>query len=291
MGFAAAALSAPGSLDNMPAALSTQVPMNLFSTWEVDCSSPACVPRLCSLTLAKLLIYKELEKVLSAVVITVKLQGSKHILRSDEIMLPPSGHVKTDLALTSLQYPHSLKREDNSLQIMLQQKQRLKNQTIRGYRTLAVGTIDMAEVMQRPLEGGQMLSLHSTITEASAHVAEVSISSLSSQPTHPEDNTQQVGLKAKSRVHYLETEYEIFSDQQASNDPRHGQDQEEEDFDFEEPKKQQQGEVRSPFMTRQQDANKKVGAWLRRVQVWKEVLDSEQESSEQVPEVEDLDLL
>lgn len=69
-------------------------------------------------------------------------------MRSDEILLPPSGQVKTDLALTiSLQYPHSLKIKGNNLQILLQQKQRLNNQTILGYRTLAMGTMDMAEVM------------------------------------------------------------------------------------------------------------------------------------------------
>ncbi|EPQ14377.1 Phosphofurin acidic cluster sorting protein 2 [Myotis brandtii] len=214
------------------------------------------------------------------------MQGSKNILRSDEILLPPGGQMKTDLALTFLQYPHFLKREGNNLQIMLQQKQRLENQTILGYRTLAVGTIDMAEGMQRPLEGG-----HSTNPEASAHVAEVSISSLSSQPIDPKDSTQQAGPKATSWVHYSEMEYEI-SKQQASHDPGHGQDQEEgEDLDMGEAKKQHEGEV-MPIMTRQQAANKKVGAWLRRVQVWKEALDSEQESSENVPEVEeDLDLL
>ncbi|ELK30996.1 Phosphofurin acidic cluster sorting protein 2 [Myotis davidii] len=157
---------------------------------------------------------------------------------------------------------------------------------------LAVGTIDMAEVMQRPLEGGQMLSLHSTNAEVSAHVAEVSISSLSSQPIDPKDSTQQAGPKAKSRVHYSEMEYEIFSKQQASYDPGHGQDQEErEDLDMGEAKKQHEGEV-MPFMTRQQAANKKVGAWLCRAQEWKEDLDLQQESSEHVPEVEeDLDLL
>ncbi|ELK30995.1 Phosphofurin acidic cluster sorting protein 2 [Myotis davidii] len=99
----------------MPAALNTQAPMNLFSTWEVECSSSTCVPRLCSLTLTKLLIYKKLEKELSTVVVTIKMQGSKNTLRSDEILLPPSGQMKTDLALTfSLQYPHFLKKEGNN---------------------------------------------------------------------------------------------------------------------------------------------------------------------------------
>uniref|UniRef100_G1QEY1 Phosphofurin acidic cluster sorting protein 2 n=1 Tax=Myotis lucifugus TaxID=59463 RepID=G1QEY1_MYOLU len=262
------------------------VPMNIFATWEVDCSSPTCVPRQCSLTLTKLLIYKELAKEVRGVVISVKMQGSNTILRSDEILLPPSGQVNTDLALTfSLQYPHSLKRKGNTLQILLQQKQRLKNQTLLGYKTLAMANINMAELMLRPLQGGQMLSLHSTITETSAHVAEVSISSLTSQPMEVEDSTRQAGPKAKSSFSY--------SDLQASHDPRLWQDQEEEDFNFGEPKKQLQGVGRMPPMTREQYAIKKVGAWLHRAQVHREEeLSLEQESWENVTkEDDDLDVL
>ncbi|KAF3845265.1 hypothetical protein F7725_008428 [Dissostichus mawsoni] len=95
-------------------ALNRPVPMNLFATWEIDGSSPNCVPRLCTLTLKKLV-------------------GSKRILRSHEIVLPPGGSVETDLALTfSLQYPHFLKREGNKLQILLQRRKRYKNRTILG---------------------------------------------------------------------------------------------------------------------------------------------------------------
>ncbi|ELK35836.1 Phosphofurin acidic cluster sorting protein 2 [Myotis davidii] len=140
---AAAALWLPMGLASMPTTLRTPVSLNLFSTWEVDCSSPSCVPRLCSPTLKKLLIYKELEKELITVVISVKMQ---------EIVLPPSRQVETDLALTSLQYPHFLKREGNNLQIMLQQRKCNNKGTILGYNSLALGAIDMAEVMQRPLE-------------------------------------------------------------------------------------------------------------------------------------------
>uniref|UniRef100_A0A8I5QJV1 Phosphofurin acidic cluster sorting protein 2 n=1 Tax=Homo sapiens TaxID=9606 RepID=A0A8I5QJV1_HUMAN len=32
-------------LPGAPGALNTPVPMNLFATWEVDGSSPSCVPR------------------------------------------------------------------------------------------------------------------------------------------------------------------------------------------------------------------------------------------------------
>ncbi|EPQ03145.1 Phosphofurin acidic cluster sorting protein 2 [Myotis brandtii] len=141
---AAAALWLPMGLASMPTTLRTPVPLNLFSTWEVDCSSPSCVPRLCSLTLKKLLIYKELEKELITVVISMKMQ---------KIVLPPSGQVETDLAQTfSLQYPHFLKREGNKLQIMLQQRKCYNKGTILGYNSVALGAIDMAKVMQRPLE-------------------------------------------------------------------------------------------------------------------------------------------
>lgn len=51
----------------------------------------------------------------------------------------------------SLQYPHFLKREGNKLQIMLQRRKRYKNRTILGYKTLAAGSINMAEVSASPL--------------------------------------------------------------------------------------------------------------------------------------------
>ena len=47
------------------------------------------------------------------------------------------------------QYPHFLKREGNKLQIMLQRRKRYKNRTILGYKTLAAGSIHMAEVRRR----------------------------------------------------------------------------------------------------------------------------------------------
>ncbi|XP_040598269.1 phosphofurin acidic cluster sorting protein 2 isoform X1 [Mesocricetus auratus] len=281
-------------LPGTPGALNTPVPMNLFATWEVDGSSPSCVPRLCSLTLKKLAVLRELEKELLSVVIAVKMQGSKRVLRSHEIVLPPSGQVETDLALTfSLQYPHFLKREGNKLQIMLQRRKRYKNRTILGYKTLAAGSINMAEVMQHPSEGGQVLNLCSSIKEASVKVAEIWIVSLSSQPIDHEDSAMQAGPKAKSTDNYSEEEYESFSsEQEASDDAVQGQDLDEDDFDVGKPKKQRRSIVRTTSMTRQQNFKQKVVALLRRFKVSEEVLDSEQDPAEHVPEVEeDLDLL
>ncbi|XP_076195936.1 phosphofurin acidic cluster sorting protein 2 isoform X5 [Aptenodytes patagonicus] len=260
--------------------------MNLFATWEIDGSSPSCVPRLCSLTLKKLVVLKELDKELISGVIAVKMQGSKRILRSHEIVLPPSGHVETELALTfSLQYPHFLKREGNKLQIMLQRRKRYKNRTILGYKTLAVGSINMAEVMQHPTEGGQVLSLFSNIKEAAVKVAEIWIFSLSSQPIDHEDSTMQASQKIKSTDNYSEEEYESFSsEQEASDDAVQGQDLDDDEYELGKPKKQRR--------SIQQNFKQKVVALLKRFKVSDEVLDSEQDPAEHVPEVEeDLDLL
>ncbi|NWW84599.1 PACS2 protein, partial [Rhynochetos jubatus] len=283
-------LSFPGGAG----ALGRPVPMNLFATWEIDGSSPSCVPRLCSLTLKKLVVLKELDKELISGVIAVKMQGSKRILRSHEIVLPPTGHVETELALTfSLQYPHFLKREGNKLQIMLQRRKRYKNRTILGYKTLAVGSINMAEVMQHPTEGGQVLSLFSNIKEAAVKVAEIWIFSLSSQPIDHDDSTMQASQKIKSTDNYSEEEYESFSsEQEASDDAVQGQDLDDDEYELGKPKKQRRSIVRTTSITRQQNFKQKVVALLKRFKVSDEVLDSEQDPAEHVPEVEeDLDLL
>ncbi|NXX25251.1 PACS2 protein, partial [Nicator chloris] len=292
--MAAAAERSRLSFPSGTGALGRPVPMNLFATWEIDGSSPSCVPRLCSLTLKKLVVLKELDKELISGVIAVKMQGSKRILRSHEIVLPPSGHVETELALTfSLQYPHFLKREGNKLQIMLQRRKRYKNRTILGYKTLAVGCINMAEVMQHPTEGGQVLSLFSNIKEAPVKVAEIWIFSLSSQPIDHEDSTMQASQKIKSTDNYSEEEYESFSsEQEASDDAVQGQDLDDDEYEMGKPKKQRRSIVRTTSITRQQNFKQKVVALLKRFKVSDEVLDSEQDPAEHVPEVEeDLDLL
>uniref|UniRef100_A0A671PP22 Phosphofurin acidic cluster sorting protein 2-like n=1 Tax=Sinocyclocheilus anshuiensis TaxID=1608454 RepID=A0A671PP22_9TELE len=178
---------------------SMPVPMNLFATWELDRSSPSCVPRLCSLTLKRLIVLKELDKDLNSLLIAVKIQGSKRVLRSNEYILPPSGLMETELELTfSLQYPHFLKRDANRLQIMLQRRKRYKNRTILGYKTLALGVINMAEVLQHPTDGGQILGLHSNMKDAPTRVAEISVFSLSSQPIDHEYGNGQTGAKTKT---------------------------------------------------------------------------------------------
>uniref|UniRef100_A0A3P9K1K0 Phosphofurin acidic cluster sorting protein 2 n=1 Tax=Oryzias latipes TaxID=8090 RepID=A0A3P9K1K0_ORYLA len=251
-----------GRLSFGSGALNRPVPMNLFATWEIDGSSPNCVPRVCSLTLKKLFVMKELDKELISVVIAVKIQ-----------------------------YPHFLKRDGNKLQIMLQRRKRYKNRTILGYKTLAVGFIDMAEVMQHPTEGGQVLPLCSNQKELLGKVAEILIFSLSSQPIDHEDAALQGGQKTKCSDNYSEEEYESFSsEQEASDDAVQGQDLEDDEFDVRKPKKQRRSIVRTPSITRQQNFRQRVVALLKRFRVSEEVLDSEQDPAEPPPEVEEEDL-
>uniref|UniRef100_A0A8D3E4Y2 Phosphofurin acidic cluster sorting protein 2-like n=1 Tax=Scophthalmus maximus TaxID=52904 RepID=A0A8D3E4Y2_SCOMX len=260
------------------------VPMNLFATWEVDRSSPSCVPRLCSLTLKKLVVLKELDKELNSLSIAVKIQGSKRLLRSNEYILPPSGLMETDLELTfSLQYPHFLKRDANRLQIMLQRRKRYKNRTILGYKTLAVGVINMAEVMQHPTDGGQILGLHSNVKEAPVRVAEISVYSLSSQPIDHEDGSD----RSPDMDNYSEEDDDSYSsEQEASDDAVHGQDLYDEDDEVRKPKKARRKMIRTTSMTRQPNFKQKFVALLKRFKVTDEV------SLDQTQEVEeDLDLL
>uniref|UniRef100_A0A8C6LVB0 Phosphofurin acidic cluster sorting protein 2 n=1 Tax=Nothobranchius furzeri TaxID=105023 RepID=A0A8C6LVB0_NOTFU len=250
-------LSFPGS-----GALNRPVPMNLFATWEIDGSSPNCIPRLCSLTLKKLVVLRDLDKELISVVIAVKIQ-----------------------------YPHFLKREGNKLQIMLQRRKRYKNRTILGYKTLALGSIDMAEVMQHPTEGGQVLPLCSSQKDLLGKVAEIWIFSLSSQPIDHEEAALQAGQKIKCSDNYSEEEYESFSsEQEASDDAVQGQDLEDDEFEVRKPKKQRRSIVRTPSITRQQNFKQRVVALLKRFRVSDEVLDSEQDPAEPPPEVEEEDL-
>ncbi|XP_061914558.1 phosphofurin acidic cluster sorting protein 2 isoform X2 [Entelurus aequoreus] len=274
------------------------VPMNLFATWEIDRSSPNCVPRLCSLTLKKLVVLKELDKELNSLSIAVKIQGSKRLLRSNEYVLPPSGLMETDLELTfSLQYPHFLKRDANRLQIMLQRRKRYKNRTILGYKTLAVGVINMAEVMQHPTDGGQILGLHSNVKEAPVRVAEISVYSLSSQPIDHEDSSGQAGRKTKTSDrspdmdNYSEEDDDSYSsEQEGSDDAGHGQELYDEDDEVRKPKKARRKMIRTTSMTRQPNFKQKFVALLKRFKVTDEVLDSDPVDQTQEVE-EDLDLL
>ena len=71
-----------------------------------------------------------------------------------DIYIRPFVHVSSELCkliifriyLFLLQYPHFLKRDGNKLHIMLQRRKKYKNRTIPGYKTLAAGQVNMAQV-------------------------------------------------------------------------------------------------------------------------------------------------
>lgn len=73
----------------------------------------------------------------TAIIVAVKMQNSKRILRSNEIAIahnnesPASFDIELDLSFT-LQYPHFLKRNCNYLQIILQRRKKYKNKAILG---------------------------------------------------------------------------------------------------------------------------------------------------------------
>ncbi|XP_029659675.1 phosphofurin acidic cluster sorting protein 2 isoform X3 [Formica exsecta] len=161
------------------------VPMKLFATWEVDRTPPNCIPRLCSLTLTRLVILRPLGSDLASISIAVKMQSSKRTLRSNEMAIPTGGILDTELELQfALQYPHFLKRDGNKLLILLQRRKRYKNRTMLGYKTLAEGIINMAQVLQKQMD--LELELVSDKAEKygghSVALARVSVIALSSQP-------------------------------------------------------------------------------------------------------------
>ncbi|XP_047351870.1 phosphofurin acidic cluster sorting protein 2 isoform X2 [Vespa velutina] len=164
---------------------SRPVPMKLFATWEVDRTPPNCIPRLCSLTLTRLVILRPLGSDLTSIIIAVKMQSSKRTLRSNEMIIPTGGMLDTELELQfALQYPHFLKRDGNKLLILLQRRKRYKNRTMLGYKTLAEGVINMAQVLQKQMD--LELELISDKAEKygghSVALARVSVVALSSQP-------------------------------------------------------------------------------------------------------------
>ncbi|CAI9569165.1 unnamed protein product [Staurois parvus] len=216
---------------------------------------------------------KDLDKDLPSVVIAVKLQGSKRILRSNEISLPSSGVSETELQLTfSLQYPHFLKRNANRLQIMLQRRKRYKNRTILGYKSLAVGVINMAEVLQFPSESGLVLSLHSHAKDVSFPVAEINIHSLSSQPIDHEGPKAKLSDRSPDIENYSEDEDESFSsEQEGSDDPLHGQDFFYEEDDVRKVKKSRRKIQASSAITRQPNIKQKLKSLLNRFKVSEEV--------------------
>jgi hypothetical protein len=160
--------------------------------------------------------------------IAVKMQSSKRTLRSNEISVPnaselcSTGVVEVELDLTfSLQYPHFLKRSGNQLQIMLQRRKRYKNRAILGFKTLAGGLINMAEVLQRSSFMDKELDLLGNIKELGKNevIARIMISSLKSQPVDQESGVNGRHIKvALDRSADVDSDDEDFSSAEEGSD-------------------------------------------------------------------------
>ncbi|XP_011503606.1 PREDICTED: phosphofurin acidic cluster sorting protein 2 [Ceratosolen solmsi marchali] len=159
------------------------VPMKLFATWEVDRTPSNCIPRLCTLTLTRLVILRPLGADLASISIAVKMQSSKRTLRSNEMIVPSGGILDTELELQfALQYPHFLKRDGNKLLVLLQRRKRYKNRTMLGYKTLAEGIINMAQVLQKQMDLELELVSDKAEKYGGHSLARVNVVALSSQP-------------------------------------------------------------------------------------------------------------
>ncbi|KAL3066208.1 hypothetical protein OYC64_016206 [Pagothenia borchgrevinki] len=277
-------LLSPGSGASVPGEPDAPVPMSLFATWEMERCSPSCVPRQCSLTVTRLMVLKELDRELSSVVIAVKIQGSKRTLRSGEyLLLPADGLMEAELELTfTLQYPHFLKRDVNRLHVMLQRRKRYKNRTLLGYKTLAMGVINMAEVMQHPMDGAHILGLHDDLKDAPMRAA-LSVHALCSQPIGRKDLGGHRGNKSKASdrspnmENYSEDDGDSFSsEQEGSDDAVPPQDPYDDDEDFQgKLKKSRKKLVRTTSLTQQSIFKQRFVSLLRRFKVPDEVLDSD----------------
>ncbi|XP_078491460.1 phosphofurin acidic cluster sorting protein 2-like [Ciona intestinalis] len=245
------------------------VPMNLFATWDIDRSSANCIPRICNMTICKLKVTKELDKDMQSVFIAVKMQGQKRVFRSNEIFLENGGLVNTDLELMfSLQYPHYVKRDENRLQLMLQRKKRYKNRAMLGYKTLAVGRVDMAQIIQYPICHNSNLDLFAAGKDQNVTVAaHIILSCMTSVPIDADVETERNGKhggadRSPDVDNYSEEEEEMYS-----SDPDLGSDNPQEFADDEARAQKQKNrqKLRMSSSSRQQNFIKtKVAALIRR---------------------------
>ncbi|XP_071162777.1 phosphofurin acidic cluster sorting protein 2-like isoform X6 [Mytilus edulis] len=258
------------------------VPMKLFATWEVEKTPPNCIPRLCSLTLDRLQVLKALENDLATVIIAVKMQGSKRILRSNEISVPANGLLDTELDLSfSLQYPHYLKRDGNNLQVMLQRRKKYKNRSILGYRILAIGQVNMDQVLQKNVD--KELHLFSDAKEHTKHVAQVRMVSLSSQPVDHVENGQRKTISSDVEVDRSPDVDNDSDDDENEDDVEYWSNNELSDFEpvlIGRPRKSSRGKIhasrgRVGAAQQQRNIKQRFIALLKRFRITEEGLESE----------------
>nr|CAB3264625.1 phosphofurin acidic cluster sorting protein 2-like [Phallusia mammillata] len=244
------------------------IPMNFFATWEIDRSSSNCIPRICSMSICRLTVIRELDKDVQSVFIAVKMQGSKRVFRSNEIFLGSGGMTNTVLELTfSLQYPHFIKRDENRLQLLLQRRKRYKNRAMLGYKTLAVGRVGMGQIIQCPIVEESTIDMYAPSKENHdlILVAQINVLNMSSIPIDAD-------MESDQRTKHLGTDrspdVENYSDDEEdeltySSDQDLGSDNPQ--FEPHNSKRKNRRKVRMSSSSRQQNFIKsKVAALLKK---------------------------
>ena len=154
--------------------------------------------------------------------------------------------------------------------MLLQRCKRYKQRAFLGYKTLAVGLIDMAEVLQQPSEEGRALVLHRALKDAAVPVAEIRVHSLSSQPIHPEAKGKMAD-RSPDLDNFSEEEEESFSSEpEGSDDAIQGQDLFDEEEELPKSKKAQRKLLAAAG--RQPNIKQKFVALLKRFKVSEEAL-------------------
>lgn len=186
------------------------IEMNTFVQLEIDNNNHACIPRVCRFCISKLTVQNDFQ----SIVLAVKLDASKRSLRTVDIPLVKDASRETFYADLNLHYtvtyPHFLKKDSNYLYFYIQKRKKLKNRTILGFKTLAIGFIDLSSILQKPFSSELPLYLTSSQTSTNNNsiilpnnsqiVGSLKIQSLTSLPvesldldgtfTHVYKNTQ-----------------------------------------------------------------------------------------------------
>jgi hypothetical protein len=158
--------------------------MSTYVQLEIDNNNPLCIPRTCKFTIKQLVIKRELIQQLllqqsstissnlnqpqqlltnptiqsNILIIAIKLHFNKRILRTIEIPLNKliqtqqndEQNISINLNLLyNISYSHYLKKTTNFLFIYIQRRKKYKNRTILGYKSLAIGKIDLQAIMQK----------------------------------------------------------------------------------------------------------------------------------------------
>uniref|UniRef100_A0A915D5R2 Phosphofurin acidic cluster sorting protein 2 n=1 Tax=Ditylenchus dipsaci TaxID=166011 RepID=A0A915D5R2_9BILA len=125
------------------------VPMRFYANWDVDRTSSSAIQRTLSMIFTRLVLTKTLSTDIS-LIIAVRMQGTRRrTLRSNDITISPSSlDIPLDISFT-IQYCHFIKRKSNNLQILIQRRKKYKNRQIPGFKTLAVGHINLDEILQQ----------------------------------------------------------------------------------------------------------------------------------------------